>query len=38
MRFYRRLGFRELDRRPIVPHPMLHYTDGDAVLLARPVP
>ncbi len=37
MRLYRRLGFRELDRRPIVPHPCLHYADGDAVLLAREV-
>jgi len=35
MRFYRRLGYRELDRRPLVPHPALHYADGDAVLLAR---
>lgn len=35
MRLYRRLGFRELDRRPVVPHPCLHYPDGDAVLLAR---
>jgi ribosomal protein S18 acetylase RimI-like enzyme len=35
MRFYRRLGFRELDRRAIVPHPTLHYSDGDAILLAR---
>ncbi len=38
MRFYRRLGFAEIDRRAIVPHPMLHVTDGDAVLLARAVP
>ena len=37
MRFYDRLGYRELDRRPIVPHPMLHYADGDAVLLARDI-
>ncbi len=37
MRLYRRLGFRELDRRPIVPHPCLRYADGDAVLLAREV-
>lgn len=37
MRLYRRLGFRELSRRPIVPHPCLHYTDGYAVLLAREV-
>lgn len=35
MRFYGRLGFRELDRRPVVPHPCLHYPDGDAILLAR---
>ena len=35
MRLYRRLGFRELDRRAVVPHPALHYHDGDAVLLAR---
>ncbi len=35
MRLYRRLGFRELDRRAVVPHAALHYHDGDAVLLAR---
>jgi GNAT superfamily N-acetyltransferase len=35
MRLYQRLGFREVDRRAIVPHPCLHYHDGDAVLLAR---
>lgn len=35
MRLYQRLGFREFDRRPVVPHPCLHYHDGDAVLLAR---
>lgn len=35
MRLYRRLGFREIARRPIVPHPCLHYADGDAVPLAR---
>jgi ribosomal protein S18 acetylase RimI-like enzyme len=37
MRWYGRLGFRELARRPLVPHPSLHYTEGDAVLLACPV-
>lgn len=37
MRLYRRLGFRELDRRPLVPHPCLHYPDGDAVLMAREI-
>jgi ribosomal protein S18 acetylase RimI-like enzyme len=35
MRLYRAEGYRELDRRPIVPHPDLHYADGEAVLLAR---
>ena len=37
MRLYRRLGFSEIDRRPIVPHPSLHYRDGDALLMAREV-
>jgi ribosomal protein S18 acetylase RimI-like enzyme len=37
MRLYRRLGFREIGRRAVVPHPALHYPDGDAVLLAREI-
>lgn len=37
MRLYRRLGYAEIDRRPIVPHRALHYSDGDAILLASPV-
>jgi ribosomal protein S18 acetylase RimI-like enzyme len=37
LRFYRKLGFRETARRPIVPHPALHYSDGDALLLVRAV-
>ena len=37
MRMYRRLGFEELARRPVVPHSLLHYAGGDAVLLARAV-
>jgi GNAT superfamily N-acetyltransferase len=37
MRWYRRLGFQEFARRPLVPHPLLHYPDGDAVLLASNV-
>jgi ribosomal protein S18 acetylase RimI-like enzyme len=37
MRLYRRLGFSEVDRRAIVPHPSLHYHDGDALLMAREV-
>lgn len=38
MRLYRRLNFEELARRAVVPHHLLHYSDGDAVLLARLVP
>ncbi len=34
MRFYRRRGYRETARRPLVPHPTLRYAGGDAVLLA----
>jgi GNAT superfamily N-acetyltransferase len=36
MCLYRRLGFRELHRRSVVPHPFLHYREGDAILLACP--
>jgi ribosomal protein S18 acetylase RimI-like enzyme len=35
MALYRRRGFREVDRRALVPHPSLKYADGDAVLMAR---
>lgn len=38
MAFYRRRGYREIARRPIVPHPSLRYRDGDAVLLAGGLP
>ncbi|TQV82262.1 GNAT family N-acetyltransferase [Denitrobaculum tricleocarpae] len=31
--FYQRRGFELRDRRPLVPHPSLHYPDGDALLL-----
>lgn len=37
MRLYERHGYAEMDRRALVPHPTLHYTDGDAVLLLRQV-
>ncbi|MGF1561019.1 MAG: GNAT family N-acetyltransferase [Geminicoccaceae bacterium] len=37
MRLYRRRGYVERDRRPLVPHPCLHYTSGDAVLLVKAV-
>lgn len=35
--FYFRRGFCIADRRPLVPHPALHYSDGDALLMVRPV-
>jgi ribosomal protein S18 acetylase RimI-like enzyme len=35
MQLYRRLGYRERDRRALVPHPTLRYGAGDAVLLAK---
>jgi ribosomal protein S18 acetylase RimI-like enzyme len=34
--FYRKRVFQEIARRPVVPHPDLHYQDGDTVLLVRP--
>lgn len=37
MRLYQRHGYTEADRRALVPHPTLHYTEGDAILLVRPV-
>ncbi len=37
MALYRRLGFSEAARRPIVPHPSLKYREGDAVLMVRPL-
>jgi GNAT superfamily N-acetyltransferase len=36
MCLYRRLGFRELHRRSVVPHPFLNYREGNAILLACP--
>lgn len=35
MRFYRERGYREIARRPLVPHPAVRYGEGDAVLLVR---
>ena len=32
VRLYRRLGYREISRAPIVPHPLIHYS-GDALLM-----
>jgi len=34
VRLYERLGYGIVDRRPLVPHPLIHYTDGDALLMA----
>jgi ribosomal protein S18 acetylase RimI-like enzyme len=35
-RLYRRLGFQEVDRVPVVPHPLIHFT-GDLLLMTAPV-
>jgi ribosomal protein S18 acetylase RimI-like enzyme len=35
-RLYERFGFEEIDRRPIVPHPLIHAT-GNALLMVRPI-
>ena len=35
MRLYRRHGYEEVDRRALVPHPTLNYTEGDAVLMVK---
>lgn len=37
MQLYQRLGYKEQGRHPIVPHPALHYSEGDAVLLVQTV-
>ena len=37
LRLYRRQGYRESDRRALVPHPCLHYEAGDALLMVKPV-
>ena len=33
-RLYERLGYREIDRRKITPHPLIHFT-GDAILMSK---
>lgn len=33
---YRNLGFQEMARRPVVPHPTLSVSGGDALLLSAP--
>ncbi len=34
--FYDGLGYREVDRHPIVPHPLIRHT-GDALLMVKPI-
>jgi len=34
VRLYERLGYREVDRAPVVSHPLIHL-DGDALLMTR---
>ena len=36
LRLYQRNGYEEVDRRPIVPHPLIH-ASGDALLMKRPI-
>ena len=36
VRLYERLGYEVVDRAPIVPHPLIHYT-GDALLMVAQV-
>ena len=33
---YHRLGYREVARRPVVPHPLIHHT-GDAILMVKQI-
>ncbi len=34
VRLYERLGYSVVDRAPVVPHPIIHYS-GDALLMTR---
>ncbi|MHA1599848.1 MAG: GNAT family N-acetyltransferase [Alphaproteobacteria bacterium] len=36
VQLYERLGFKEIDRRPLVPHELIRYT-GDVLLMTAPV-
>ena len=36
-RLYRKHGFEETARRALVPHPLIHYGTGDALLMVAPV-
>jgi len=32
---YERLGYREVMRAAIVPHPLIHFAEGDALLMVK---
>lgn len=34
---YERLGYREVMRAAIVPHPLIHFAEGDALLMVKPL-
>ena len=36
-RLYQRLGYKEVAREPVVPHPLIHFT-GDAILMVKHIP
>jgi len=36
VQLYERLGFKEIDRRPVVPHELIRYT-GDVLLMTASV-
>lgn len=36
LKLYQRNGFAEIDRAPVVPHPLIHHT-GDILLMTAPV-
>ena len=36
-RLYQRLGYKEVAREPVVPHPLIHVT-GDAILMVKHIP
>lgn len=37
LRLYKKLGFQERARKPVVPHRALHYSSGDVILMTKRV-
>ena len=35
-RLYKKAGYREVNREPVCPHPLIHYT-GDAILMVKEI-